>query len=186
MNDASQSRRFAIRTELPPEDTEEAERYLSTIRLGNVTPDQFSRLFPAGCLQDAMCHEGTDAEGRSHVYFAAEVLEAELPPAAKGRMPTGPSHQVLFALALLRLEQAEEPDIADLRSRAAAKRLEEIPPIALQYLLTTADGGWAPRPTSARTRPTWPSKTASAPAISWPQRTSRRNRPAAGPKTASS
>lgn len=141
---ANKPRRFSIRTELTPEDPEKAARHLSTIRLGSVTPEQFKELFPSGCLQDAMCHEGTDAEGRPHVYFADDVLEAELRQPATGRTQPGPSHQALFALALLRLEQTQEPEMAELRSRAAAKPLDQIPPLALQYLLHTADGGWAP------------------------------------------
>ena len=144
MNDDNQPRRFAIRIELTPEDPAEAERCLFTIRLGSVTPEQFSRLFPSGCLQDAMCHEGTDAGGRPHVYFAADVLEADLPqPTGEDAQP-GPSHQVLFAMALLRLENSPEPPMPQARSRAAAKRIDEIPPLALQYLLNTADGGWTP------------------------------------------
>lgn len=144
MNEASQPRRFAIRTELTPEDPEEAERHLSTIRLGSVTPEQFSRLFPTGCFQDAMCHEGTDSEGRPHVYFADDVLEAELPQPAEGHAEMGPSHQVLFALALMRLEGVPKTPMPQARRHAAAKRLAEIPPLALQYLFNTADGGWTP------------------------------------------
>ena len=144
MDSPQTEKRYQVRTELTPEDKELANSRLSTIRLGSVTPEEFRRIFPSGCLQDAMCHEGTDAEGRSHVYFADDVLECELPRQSDGSPGKLPSHQSLMALALLRLEKAEEPDMDELRRRAAAKPLNQIPPLALQHLLVASDGGWGP------------------------------------------
>ena len=144
MESKKNDRRYKIRTELTPEDEQLAESRLATIRLGSVTPEEFRQIFPSGCLQDAMCHEGTDADGRPHVYFAADVLESELPRQTGGAANMGSSHQVLLALALLRLEKVREPDTAELRRRAANKPLNEITPLALQHLLVASDGGWGP------------------------------------------
>ena len=139
MNQPNSTPRFSIRTQLAPEPGDEADQLLDTIRIGRLTEEQFARLFPSGCLQDAMCHEGTDAEGTAQVYFADHVIESALEPDKDGSRP---SHQVLFAMALMKREERLAPPMAELRARARALDINRMRPLALQYLLMTADGGW--------------------------------------------
>ena len=98
----------------------------------------FAAIFPSACFQDAMCHDGTNSAGKPHTYFASDVLESENHPDAE------PSHQVLFAKSLLRLEGQPLPPDQEIHNRARSKPLDEINPEALAYLFLTADGGWEP------------------------------------------
>ncbi len=78
----------------------------------------FAAIFPSACFQDAMCHDGTNSAGKPHTYFASDVLESENHPDAE------PSHQVLFAKSLLRLEGQPLPPDQEIHNRARSKPLE--------------------------------------------------------------
>ena len=124
--------RFNVRTTLYPADPVRASHLLEIIHRGQVTEQQFNELFPGTAIQDALCREGTNDEGRPYTINPSEVLECERPTDA------GPSHQSLFVEALLTLEGAGPPPIEQIRARA--KDWDTIDPQALSYLLITADG----------------------------------------------
>ena len=133
-----QEPRYSVRTDLKPADQDRAAAHLATTHHGTVSETTFRELFPQGCFQDALCHEGTNPDGRAHTYYADDVLESERDP------KTGPSHQAIFAAVLLRLEDQPALSTDELRARARAKSVADIPAMALSFLLTTVDGGWEP------------------------------------------
>ena len=140
MNERQAHPRYSIRTNLKPQDPVKAADRLETTLSGEITEAEFSILFPHGCLQDAMCHNGTNIDGRPHVYFADDVLESELDPSPDSSM----SHQSMFIKSLMALEGTPEMPTEELRSRARSMTMDKISPSALRYLFLTADSGYEP------------------------------------------
>ena len=134
--------KYSVRTELRPQDPARAAEMLDIIHQGRITADDFTGLFPGASLQDAICHHGTNADGRSHYYFADDVMECELEDAPG--TDSEPSHQSLFIEALLSLEKKPQMPMPVIRDRARRVKLNKISPLAIEYLLLTADGGWDP------------------------------------------
>ncbi len=116
---------------------------MTTTRTGNLTMAEFATLFPGQNIRHHILLDGTDAHGRPAPTTPDEVLESSR------SADSGPSHQALFAHALLALDQnphAKLPidvlPIAQIQARC--RSVDTITSTALEYLLHTADGGWDP------------------------------------------
>lgn len=132
----TQEPRYPVQTDVMPADTARAASLMEATWSGRLTAAEFAELFPGANMEDALCHHGTDAEGRPRAYFASDVLQCE---SAK---PLEPSHQAVFIKALLAAEKKPEIPMPEIISRC--KGWNEIPLPALALLAELPSGDWEP------------------------------------------
>lgn len=126
--------RYSYQTTARPRDHARAAEVSTVIHQARLSPEEFMDLFPDAVPANCICHHGSDAEGRNQTYFLADVVQDS--------NPDYDSHQILFAQALLQIEDSPITDRDFLRPICLPA--DRISPQAAEYLLITADRSWEP------------------------------------------